>query len=135
MREADLASSASLSYADCCERYHLGWAGGNGAPTPEALMRSRYSAYALAQPDTPDAQTMLTYLLNTWHSSSTPGDLELFPRQWTGLEVLQADATAEAGVVEFIAHFKENGQAEKLQELSRFVCVQGVWLYLDGAIS
>ena len=65
-------------YADCCGRWHAGLALGEHAPTPEALMRSRYSAYARGLPD---------YLLATWHASTAPGDLELFPVKWLGLEV------------------------------------------------
>lgn len=30
-------------YADCCQRYHAG----ENAPTPEALMRSRFTAFVL----------------------------------------------------------------------------------------
>ena len=32
------------TYAECCEPYHMGQ---KAAPTAEALMRSRYSAFAL----------------------------------------------------------------------------------------
>ncbi|MGE0616813.1 MAG: YchJ family metal-binding protein, partial [Bacteriovoracia bacterium] len=34
------------NYADCCERYI---SGKQYAPTPEALMRSRYTAYTKAE--------------------------------------------------------------------------------------
>jgi SEC-C motif domain protein len=86
-------------------------------------MRSRYSAYALGDVD---------YLLNTWHPSTAPGELELGFTKWTGLEVLQAEQSGDAGVVEFVARYKVNGKAEKLHEVSRFVCEQGRWLYIDG---
>jgi SEC-C motif-containing protein len=86
-------------------------------------MRSRYSAYVVGE---------LTYLLATWHTSTTPGDLELPPTQWQRLEVLSAAESADAGVVEFIAHYKVNGKAERLHEISRFVQQNGRWLYIDG---
>ncbi|EEG87692.1 hypothetical protein PROPEN_00103 [Proteus penneri ATCC 35198] len=34
--------NSQLFYSDCCEPYHLGQ---KNAPTAEALMRSRYSAF------------------------------------------------------------------------------------------
>jgi SEC-C motif-containing protein len=111
-------------YADCCGRWHQGWQEeGGAAPTPEALMRSRYSAYALG---------LIDYLLATWHPSTAPGELELSPVKWLGLEVRHMASTADAGVVEFVARCKVNGRAERLHETSRFVRVDGRWLYIDG---
>ena len=60
-------------------------------------MRSRYSAYVLG---------LLDYLLATWHPSTAPGDLELPPLKWLGLEVRHAQAVGDAGVVEFVARAK-----------------------------
>ena len=37
------------SYGDCCGRWHDGLVRGEHAPTPEALMRFRYSAYVSAK--------------------------------------------------------------------------------------
>jgi SEC-C motif-containing protein len=115
---------ADLPYADCCGRWHAGIAQGDHAPTPEALMRSRYSAYARALPD---------YLLATWHGSTSPGELALYPVKWLGLEVRQAQASADAGVVEFVARCRDSaGRAQRLHELSRFVREHGRWYYIDG---
>jgi len=87
-------------------------------------MRSRYSAYVLRLPD---------YLLATWHPSSAPGDLQdMSPVTWLGLAVRHSQASAEAGVVEFVARYREQGRAVRLHEISRFVRVDGRWLYLDG---
>ncbi len=86
-------------------------------------MRSRYSAYVLGRID---------YLLATWHPSTSPGDLELQPIKWMGLEVKHAAATGDAGVVEFVARCKVNGRAERMHELSRFVREQGRWYHIDG---
>ena len=111
-------------YTACCQKHHSGLlAGEAGAPTPEALMRSRYSAYALGLSD---------YLLATWHPSSAPGELELWPIKWIGLEVLHAQSTGDAGVVEFVALCKVNGRAQRMHETSRFVREDGRWLYIDG---
>ena len=86
-------------------------------------MRSRYSAYGLG---------LLDYLLATWHASSSPGDLELPPVKWLGLEVRHAQTAGDAGVVEFVARCKEGGRAQRLHETSRFVREDGRWYYIDG---
>lgn len=124
---------------DCCGRYHAGAA----APTAEALMRSRYSAYVMRLND---------YLLATWHPSTRPTALDLddTPR-WLGLSVKPAlpnrdslrsqnnSANAAAGqteraTVEFVARYKVAGRAYKLHEISRFVREDGRWYYLDGEV-
>jgi len=126
---------APLRYADCCGRWHEGLANGEHAPTPEALMRSRYSAYALAQGRAPCPPAIVPYLMQTWHPSTAPGELELGPLNWTGLEVLHAQTNGDAGVVEFVAHHRVNGRAGQLHEMSRFVREGGAWLYVDGVVA
>jgi len=110
-------------YTACCRIWHHGLAEGKHAPTPETLMRSRYSAYAVG---------LINYLLATWYPETAPGELELSPIKWTSLEVLHAKETGDAGVVEFIARFKVNGRAQKMHEISRFVRQAGRWYYIDG---
>jgi SEC-C motif domain protein len=124
-----------VRYADCCGRWHDGLLRGEHAPTPEALMRSRYSAYALLQGRGTSPRSLLEYLTKTWHPSTAPGDLELGPMSWTGLDVLHESVSSDAGVVEFVAHHKVNGRAGTLHELSRFVREGGAWLYVDGVIA
>ena len=104
----------------CCGHYH----DGHPAPSAETLMRSRYSAYVLG---------LLDYLLATWHPSTAPGDLELDSVKWLGLEVKAAAAQGDAGVVEFVARYRDSsGRAHRLHEISRFVQEAGQWLYVDG---
>ena len=110
-------------YTACCQIWHNGLAEGVHAPTPEALMRSRYSAYVVG---------LIDYLLSTWHPSTAPGELELSPVKWIGLEVLHAEAAGDAGVVEFVARCRVNGRAERMHETSRFVREAGRWYYIDG---
>jgi SEC-C motif-containing protein len=86
-------------------------------------MRSRYSAYALG---------LHPYLLDTWHPSTAPGELDTYPIKWLGLEVLHAHHSADAGVVEFVAKCKVNGRAQTMHELSRFIKEQGRWYYIYG---
>jgi SEC-C motif-containing protein len=121
---SDCPCGSGLILADCCGRWHAGLALGQHAPTPEALMRSRYSAYVLG---------LLDYLLATWHPSTAPGELELQPVKWLGLEVRHSEASGDAGVVEFVARCRNSlGRAERMQELSRFVREGGRWYYIDG---
>lgn len=98
-------------------------------------MRSRYSAYALAQGQHAAPRSLLEYLMKTWHPSTAPGDLELGPMNWTGLDVLHQEASGDAAVVEFVAHHKVNGRAGKLHEVSRFVRETGAWVYLDCVVA
>jgi len=93
-----------------------------------ALMRSRYSAYVLADED---------YLLKTWHSNTRPQQLALDQneQQWRRLKIVDTELGAgddDTGVVEFIATFKLNGKAEHLKERSQFSRQEGRWVYIDG---
>jgi len=113
-------------YAACCAAWHAGLAQGVHAPTPEALMRSRYSAYVLG---------LIDYLLATWHPSTAPGELELPPLKWLGLELRHAEQAGDAGVVEFVARWRDGGRAQRLHETSRFVREAGRWYYIDGQMA
>ena len=94
-------------------------------------MRSRYSAYVRHLKD---------YLVLTWDAATCPTELdfaELQPK-WLGLQVLaQRVLDAQHAEVEFIARYKENGRALKLQERSRFVRTtpENHWRYVDGGLS
>jgi SEC-C motif-containing protein len=116
-------------YRVCCGPWHAGWHDGASprvyALTPEALMRSRYSAFVLSLTD---------YLLGTWHPSTAPAELLLQPVKWLGLEVRQTQTEGDTGRVEFVARCREAGRAQRLHETSRFVREQGRWYYLDGLI-
>jgi SEC-C motif-containing protein len=111
------------TYEKCCGRFHRGEA---KAPTAEALMRSRYSAFA--KRDEP-------YLLRTWHPRTRPTGVSFDPgMRWTGLEILETgDGTAfhTTGTVTFRASYRGGS----LEERSRFERVDGTWVYLDGDIS
>ncbi|MET8785231.1 YchJ family metal-binding protein [Streptomyces sp. NPDC004589] len=107
-------------YEGCCGRFHAGAA---AAPTAEALMRSRYSAFVKG-----DAG----YLLRTWHPGTRPERLDLDPgTRWTGLEVLETSAGSAfhtTGTVTFRASYRSGS----LQERSRFERLDGAWVYVDG---
>ncbi|MFI7678296.1 YchJ family protein [Actinophytocola sp. NPDC049390] len=113
-----------LSYDECCGRVHSGAA---PAPTAEALMRSRYSAFV-----TGDAE----YLLHSWHPDTRPNRLSLDPAQeWWRLEILGTTGGGllhAEGTVEFRAHYRHSTHTGVLHELSRFTKVDGRWVYVDG---
>ena len=107
-------------YQGCCGRYHAG----TPAPTPEALMRSRFSAFVLERDD---------YLLETWHPDTRPASLpDDDTTRWVRLEVLESGASGEQGHVHFRATFREGRRWAVLEEASRFVREDGRWYYLDG---
>ncbi|MEU6481822.1 YchJ family protein [Streptomyces sp. NPDC047017] len=107
-------------YESCCGRYHRGPA---AAPSAEALMRSRYSAFVRQ-----DAG----YLLRTWHPRTRPERLDLDAgTRWTGLEILgttDGSAFHRTGTVTFRASYRGGS----LHERSRFERVDGAWVYVDG---
>jgi SEC-C motif-containing protein len=114
-------------YGACCGRYHAGPLHLQ-APDAAALMRSRYTAYVLGLRD---------YLLDTWHPSTRPAELELDPPElrWLGLDVRRHEAIdADHARVEFVARSKLGGRAHRLHEISRFVREEGRWFYVDGEI-
>ena len=113
--------------AACCGRFH----GGLPAPTAEALMRSRYSAYVLA---------LEPYLLGSWHPSTRPASLELQAdsgqTKWLGLKVIRSQSLDDdRAVVEFVARYRiGGGSAVRMHETSRFVREEGRWYYIDGEV-
>ena len=107
-------------YAGCCQPLHQG----QPAATPEALMRSRFSAFALGLND---------YLLSSWHHSTRPASLAPEPGVvWKGLQIVSASQQGDTGTVHFRATCLERGRWSQLEEQSRFVREQGHWFYLDG---
>ncbi len=127
-KNSDLCLCGSTQpYTTCCARYVEG---NEPAPSAEALMRSRYTAYTLLRED---------YLLATWHSSTRPASLGLAAEaatKWLGLEVKRHEQQdADHASVEFVARYKVNGRAHRLHEISRFVREDGQWFYVDGDIA
>jgi SEC-C motif-containing protein len=113
--------------AQCCAPLHEGTA----ARDAEALMRSRYSAYALG---------LSEYIQRSWHHSTRPASIDVEnekekPR-WIGLQIKRHEPIdTDHARVEFIARYKVNGRAFVLHEISRFVREGGHWFYVDGEVS
>ena len=127
VKKMECPCGGGLDLADCCGLWHKGLSTGAHAPTPEALMRSRYSAYVMA---------LEAYLLSTWHTSTRPPSLDLSEdsnTRWLGLEIRKHEQTGtDSAIVEFVARYKIAGRAHRLHETSRFVREQGRWYYVDG---
>lgn len=91
-------------------------------------MRSRYAAFAVGEG---------AYLLRTWHPLTRPGALELDPAvRWMRLDIhrtVRGRMFDTEGIVEFTAHWRQDGQRTRQHETSRFLKVSGAWLYLDAA--
>lgn len=95
------------------------------APTPETLMRSRYTAFALG-----DLDYIERTMLGRFNKSEAKKSLK--NRVWTQLIVLNAAEEGDKGTVQFTAFFKQNKQDMLLHEISTFKKIDGKWYYVDG---
>lgn len=129
----DCPCGTGFPLADCCGPL---LAGERAAPTAEALMRSRYSAFALKQ---------TAYLVET-HDPRTRDQVDVEATEkwaartrWLGLEVLATEAGGETdtrGEVEFVARYQEEGGREsEHRERSTFVREGDRWFYEEGTIA
>jgi SEC-C motif-containing protein len=119
-------------YADCCEPYISGKA---GAPSAEALMRSRYSAYA---------EHAVDYIINTCVRRGR-NDIDYKSTKdwseqsnWLGLKIITTEKGGPAdteGMVEFEAVYERDGLKDVHHERARFKKENGEWLYDDGTVA
>ncbi len=119
---------AGRDETQCCKLYIEGKA---LPSTPEALMRSRYTAYTLANID---------YIKKTMRGKAMVGFHEEEARRWAKridwikLHVLQVEQEVpNRGFVEFEAVFVEGTKLKSIHEKSEFICEQGQWLYVGGS--
>lgn len=121
-------------YANCCKPYH----DHEALPkTPQDLMRSRYSAYALTLPD---------YLIETTHKNNPKfqknraewkASIKLFctTTAFQGLTILASSHDPHTGSVTFHAHLRSiSGEDLSFKEKSMFILEKGRWLYLSGEL-
>lgn len=111
--------------ATCCLPYIQGQ---RTAPTAEALMRSRYTAFVLHAWD---------YLYATWHPSTRPKNIgeDSADIEWQGLQIFgkqQGRRGQKKGRVQFCARYLHHGETHSLSENSQFIYEQGRWWYLSG---
>ncbi|KTD23583.1 putative SEC-C motif domain protein [Legionella lansingensis] len=116
-------------YQTCCEPYVTNRA---LPTTPEALMRSRYTAYTQANID---------YIKKTMRGQALTGfnpiEATTWAAQvtWISLRVLHAyldKMIPDKGYVEFIATFKDDNKITQIHELSEFEYHEGAWFYTTG---
>jgi len=117
------------TFADCCGPV---LDGSRSAATAEALMRSRYSAYVAGR---------IEYLAASLHPEHRQ-DMDLAATRrwssnarWLGLQVVSVERGGsgdEAGVVEFVATYKEKGITKPHRERATFRRYDGQWYYVEG---
>lgn len=121
---------SGAKYKRCCRPFHQGGA----PPTAEALMRSRYAAYALG---------LVDYVLATTHPEGP--NWEDDRAEWAagvaafsqstgfdGLEILSGGEGEGEAFVTFRAGLSKDGEDASFTERSRFLREDGRWLYHSG---
>ena len=126
-RNTDCPCGSKNDYVTCCEPYlhHK-----KKPETPEALMRSRYTAYSLAD---------IPYIQKTMRGKALLDFDEVDAKRWAThvnwikLTVLDAGLDAlNEGHVEFIASFMDGHSLKSIHEKSDFIQEAGRWYYVDG---
>lgn len=115
-----------LVFENCCKPYIIGTA---TAPTAQALMRSRYSAFAIHDAD---------YLVATTHFSTRKHHVKVDILDWATsnqwIKLLVVNATINT--VNFKAFYIDSeGQSQVHHEHSIFKLEDGKWFYVDGEFS
>jgi SEC-C motif-containing protein len=120
------------TFSSCCRQYISGKA---KAPTAEALMRSRYSAYVEQEID---------YIINTCvHRGKDDIDYKSTrdwseKSKWLGLKILSTEKgsfTDTEGTVEFEATYERDGLRDVHHETGKFIKEKDEWLYVEGHVS
>ena len=108
-------------YESCCKPLHQGVR----APNALALMRSRYSAYAMHNVD---------YILRTQTREKKRAEVVRFCTTTTfkKLEVLEFIDGENEAYVTFKAHLEQKGEDCSFIEKSRFEKVNDIWIFVLG---
>ena len=117
------------SFGECCASII---AGETKAPTAEALMRARYSAYVTGDIDfLKSSGTRAVQAQFDADASKAWSEAA----EWHGLEIIRTEGGGEgdkSGKVEFRALYSANGEFCNHHELSTFVKEDGSWKFEDG---
>lgn len=127
LSDCNCLCGSGLDYNNCCGAFH---SGEQSPVTAEALMRSRFTAYALRNSD---------YLLSTWDSSKRPATIDFSKEtaEWQSLSIVstkKGGRNDSKGVVEFKAFYRQDDNDYFMHEISRFIKSGSRWLYLDGVV-
>lgn len=118
------------SYGECCEPFHKK---ALHAPTAEALMRARYSAYALGEID----YLIITLpLMDRKNFDRKSAKLWSEQSEWQGLEILSSkeSTNGDKATVEFVAKYKIQDEEIKHHEIGKFQKSGDRWFFLDGKV-
>jgi len=117
-----------LDIENCCAPIIAG----APAPTPEALMRSRYTAFVLGNIEHID-RTHVPEIRDDFNRAEA--ERAASEIEWVGLEIRHASENGDSGSVEFVVRFRRNGKELTQHEISRFRRENGHWLYEDGEVN
>ena len=123
--------NSKKQFSECCEPVIKGTL---KAPTADALMRSRYTAYATGAID---------HIYNSYdpakrHDFDKKSAAEWSRKsKWLGLEILRTEKGGESdedGTVEFVAKYEIDDQPQEHHELAEFRKDgnDGNWYFVDG---
>ncbi|ESS71508.1 hypothetical protein UPF0225 [Methyloglobulus morosus KoM1] len=118
---------SGIDYGQCCGLFH---SGDKLPATAEALMRSRFTAYA---------KDNTGYILATWDAASRLEKQSLSDENlvWQKLEIIdtkKGGISDNKGIVEFKAFYLNKGEDYMLHEVSRFIKKDDRWFYVDGVV-
>lgn len=123
--------NSGQEYTECCK---LIIEGDKLAPTPESLMRARYTAHANGHSD---------FLLKSLHPSirkiEEEEDQEKYREakdsiSWEGMEVIGTSEKGDICEVDFVAHYSVQDQPQHHREKAKFVKEDDEWFYIDGDV-
>jgi SEC-C motif-containing protein len=113
---------SQLNESDCCDVYI---SGKKLPPTPEALMRSRYTAHV---------KVAVPYLKETLAPESRTDFSDKDVREWAeksewlGLDI----QSAKGDTVEFTAKYRADGKTLEHHEIAQFKKIKDRWYFVDG---
>lgn len=114
-------------YSNCCGPFIEGK---KLPPTPETLMRSRYTAYATYH-FSYLGETSLGPAFHRFDENAARSRNE--ETKWLGLKIIEVSPVKNnRGFVTFIAYFETPTGKRALYEKSEFRKEQGKWYYFDG---
>lgn len=119
---------SQVNYDQCCGSYI---SGRKFPETPEALMRSRYTAYT--QSNIPYIEATMRGKASENFNTPTIEKRSQYVK-WKHLKVKNAFNNEDHGYVEFVAHGIFQGMAHKLHEISEFKKIDGKWYYVDAVV-
>ena len=128
MNDEKCPCGLDLPLDECCRPF----LDGNDFPlTPEALMRSRYTAYQKNRVDY-IVKTMKGKALSRFDAQKTKQRNATI--KWFRLDILMSEEKGLEGCVEFIAHYQVGGKHLALHEVSQFQKEGKQWFYVDGTV-